>query len=95
MIDRLKSQQENFYNEDTMWKILLEKWHEIKNPLTPIQLTIDKLKNKYAQQLTKIDEENFKDNLKIINNQIKQIENLVNDFLILQECLNQFLVKMI
>ncbi len=58
-----------------------EKWpHEIKNPLTPIQLTIDRLKNKYSNQLEDNDQESFKDNLKIINNQIKQIEKLVNEF---------------
>jgi two-component system nitrogen regulation sensor histidine kinase NtrY len=54
--------------------------HEIKNPLTPLQLTIDRIKNKYTEQLTSSDQNNFKENLKIINNQIKQIENLVNEF---------------
>ena len=54
--------------------------HEIKNPLTPIQLTIDRLKNKYSKQLNENETENFKDNLKVINNQIKQIEKLVNEF---------------
>jgi len=54
--------------------------HEIKNPLTPIPLTIDRLKNKYSNNLNENDSENFKENLKIINNQIKQIEKLVNEF---------------
>ena len=54
--------------------------HEIKNPLTPLQLTIDRIKTKYTEQLTISDQDNFKENLKIINNQIKQIENLVNEF---------------
>ena len=54
--------------------------HEIKNPLTPIQLTIDRLKNKYSSELNKKSNEDFKENLKIINNQIKQIEKLVNEF---------------
>ncbi len=83
MIDRLKSQQEKLIINERhdAWGNLARKMaHEIKNPLTPIQLTIDKLKSKYAQQLTKKDEENFKDNLKIINNQIKQIEHLINEF---------------
>ena len=43
-------------------------------------MTIDRLKNKYSNQLNENDTENFKDNLKIINNQIKQIEKLVNEF---------------
>ncbi len=54
--------------------------HEIKNPLTPIQLTIDRIKTKYSGQITNEDQQSFKENLKIINSQIKQIENLVNEF---------------
>ena len=54
--------------------------HEIRNPLTPIQLTIDRLREKYSDLLKNEDSKNFKDNLKIINNQIKQIGNLVNEF---------------
>ena len=83
MIDRLKNQQEKLIINERheAWGSLARKLaHEIKNPLTPIQLTIDRLKNKYSQQLTINDSENFKENLKIINNQIKQIEKLVNEF---------------
>ena len=54
--------------------------HEIKNPLTPIQLTIDRIRTKYSGQITNEDQQSFKENLKIINSQIKQIENLVNEF---------------
>ena len=62
-------------------KVLLENLlMKLKIHLTPIQLTIDRLKNKYSKQLNENDTENFKENLKIINNQIKQIENLVNEF---------------
>ena len=38
------------------------------------------MKDKYTGQLIQNDQDNFKENLKIINNQIKQIENLVNEF---------------
>ena len=38
------------------------------------------MKNKFADQISSTDQDNFKDNLKIINNQIKQIEKLVNQF---------------
>ena len=38
------------------------------------------LKNKYSNKISENDQENFKENLKIINNQIKQIEKLVNEF---------------
>ena len=50
------------------------------SPLTPIQLTIDRIKHKYLDQFSKDEQKNFNENLKIINNQIKQIENLVNEF---------------
>ncbi len=83
MIDRLKNQQEKLVINERheAWGSLARKLaHEIKNPLTPIQLTLDRLKNKYSNQLEENESNNFKDNLKIINNQIKQIEKLVNEF---------------
>ena len=83
MIDRLKFQQEKLIINERYeaWGSLARKLaHEIKNPLTPIQLTIDRIKNKYLNQISKEDQNNFTDNLKIINNQIKQIEKLVNEF---------------
>jgi len=83
MINQLKYQQEKLIINERheAWESLARKLaHEIKNPLTPLQLTIDRIKNKYLGQITNQDQESFKDNLKIINNQIKQIENLVNEF---------------
>ena len=83
MIERLKNQQDKLIINERheAWGNLARKMaHEIKNPLTPIQLTIDRLKNKYSNQLEDTDQESFKDNLKIINNQIKHIEKLVNEF---------------
>ena len=83
MISRLKYQQDKLLINERYeaWGNLARKLaHEIKNPLTPIQLTIDQIKNKYSKQISDVDQNNFKENLKIINNQIKQIENLVNEF---------------
>ena len=83
MIDRLKTQQEKLIINERheAWGNLARKLaHEIKNPLTPIQLTIDRIRNKYSNQINDENQEAFKDNLKIINNQIKQIEKLVNEF---------------
>ncbi len=83
MINRLKNQQEKLLINERYeaWGSLARKLaHEIKNPLTPIQLTIDRIKNKYSGQISDDDKKNFEENLKIINNQIKQIENLVNEF---------------
>ena len=83
MISRLKNQQEKLIINERYkaWGNLSRKLaHEIKNPLTPIQLTIDRIKTKYSGQITNEDQQSFKENLKIINSQIKQIENLVNEF---------------
>ena len=83
MIDRLKDQQDRLIINERheAWGSLARKLaHEIKNPLTPIQLTIDRLKNKYSSELSEKNKNDFKDNLKIIINQIKQIEKLVNEF---------------
>ena len=83
MIDKLKNQQEKLIINERheAWGSLARKLaHEIKNPLTPIQLTIDRLKHKYSNQINESETKNFKENLGIINNQIKQIEKLVNEF---------------
>jgi len=83
MIDRLRDQQEKLIINERheAWGSLARKLaHEIKNPLTPIQLTIDRLKTKYSNEVDEKNQKNFNENLKIINSQIKQIEKLVNEF---------------
>ena len=83
MIDRLKNQQDKLIINERheAWSSLARKLaHEIKNPLTPIQLTIDRMKSKYSDQVKEDERKNFDENLKIINNQIKQIGKLVNEF---------------
>ena len=82
MIDRLKTQQEKLLLSERheAWENVARKLaHEIKNPLTPIQLSIDRLKHKYSNSL-KNEKSDFENYLKTINNQIKMIENLVNEF---------------
>ena len=83
MIERLKSQQEKLLltERHEAWENVARKLaHEIKNPLTPIQLTIDRLKTKYEKSIDANEKENFKNYLKTIVKQIKQIESLVNEF---------------
>ena len=83
MIVKLKDQQQKLVNSERMeaWESIARKLaHEIKNPLTPIQLTIDNLRSKYLDEISKQNQEKFEVNLKTINNQINQIENLVNEF---------------
>ena len=83
MIDQLKTQQEKLIINERheAWENLARKLaHEIKNPLTPIQLVIDRLKSKYSDKLDIEPKEDFTKSLKIIGKQINQIENLVNEF---------------
>jgi two-component system, NtrC family, nitrogen regulation sensor histidine kinase NtrY len=83
MIDQLKTQQEKLIlnKRHEAWESLARKLaHEIKNPLTPIQLTVDRLKNRYSDKLIYEEKEDFTKSLRIIDKQINQIENLVNEF---------------
>ena len=83
MINQLKLQQEKLIVSERheAWESLARKLaHEIKNPLTPIQLSIDKLKSKYSDKIENHEKNDFEKSLKIIGKQIKQIENLVNEF---------------
>ena len=62
MIDRLKTQQEKLIINERheAWGSLARKLaHEIRNPLTPIQLTIDRLREKYSNLLQERDSENL------------------------------------
>ena len=83
MIDRLKNQQEKLLTSERheAWENVARKLaHEIKNPLTPIQLTVDNIKSKYLNSISSDSKEKFESNLKTIQKQITQIENLVNEF---------------
>jgi len=82
MIEKLKKQQDKLLltERHAAWESVARKLaHEIKNPLTPIQLSIDRIREKY---LNKIDDgnNNFSDYLNTMTKQIKDIEFLVNEF---------------
>ena len=82
MIDRLKIQQDKLLVAErfSAWEMVARKLaHEIKNPLTPIQLSIDRLREKYSEKLK--DENNeFTKYLETINRQIIDIKKLVDEF---------------
>ena len=83
MIKQLKDQQEKLVISERheAWEHVARKLaHEIKNPLTPIQLTIDNLKSKYEKFVDVSEKDKFNKNLNIILSQINQIEKLVNEF---------------
>ena len=82
MIERLKEQQDKLLLNERYeaWESVARKLaHEIKNPLTPIQLSIDSLREKYKNKLSNQGQE-FEKYLQTINRQIKDIEKLVNEF---------------
>ena len=82
MIDKLKKQQDKLLLSERhqAWESVARKLaHEIKNPLTPIQLSIDRIREKFLDQVKngKTDLSNY---LNTINKQIKDIEYLLNEF---------------
>jgi two-component system, NtrC family, nitrogen regulation sensor histidine kinase NtrY len=82
MIEKLKEQQDKLLATERYeaWETVARKLaHEIKNPLTPIQLSIDSLREKYKNKLQG-DTQEFEKYLETINRQIKDIEKLVNEF---------------
>ena len=82
MIDKLKKQQDKLIASErhAAWESVARKLaHEIKNPLTPIQLSIDRIKEKYLNKINDTNS-NFSNYLNTITKQIKDIEHLVNEF---------------
>jgi len=82
MIEKLKKQQDRLLltERHAAWESVARKLaHEIKNPLTPIQLSIDRIREKYLNKI-KDNNNNFSDYLNTITKQIKDIELLVNEF---------------
>ncbi len=82
MIDKLKKQQDKLLATERheAWESVARKLaHEIKNPLTPIQLSIDGIRSKYLNKVGDKDNR-FSNYLDTITKQIKDIEHLVNEF---------------
>ena len=53
--------------------------HEIKNPLTPIQLSAQRLRRRYLDRFSD-DDHVFDDCTRMISNQVDELKNLVNEF---------------
>jgi len=82
MIEKLRKQQDKLLLSErhAAWESVARKLaHEIKNPLTPIQLSIDRIREKYLNKIAGKDE-NLSDYLNTITKQIKDIEFLINEF---------------
>ncbi len=82
MIEKLSKQQEKLIISErhSAWASIARKLaHEIKNPLTPIQLSIDRIREKYLKKVDDSDNR-FSEYLDTISKQITDIEHLLNEF---------------
>jgi two-component system nitrogen regulation sensor histidine kinase NtrY len=82
MIKRIKDDQvkKSLEGKYEAWNMIAKKLaHEIKNPLTPIQLSLDRIDSKFKKQII-TDRNLFEDHIKTINSQIAEITNLLNSF---------------
>jgi two-component system nitrogen regulation sensor histidine kinase NtrY len=62
------------------WEMVAKKLaHEIKNPLTPITLSLERIKDIYLKQIN-IDKQDFENYLNIISRQVQDIGNLAKEF---------------
>ena len=55
--------------------------HEIKNPLTPIQLSAERLKSKFSQQIDKKDVDNYNKYVDAIIRNVNDIHSIVSEFI--------------
>ncbi len=68
---------------DTAWAEVARRLaHEIKNPLTPIQLSAERLEMKLSPRLSEPDAEILRRSTHTIVNQVTAMKNMVNDFAI-------------
>ncbi len=82
MSQQLKKQTEElaFNQKKATWADIARKIaHEIKNPLTPIQLSAERLKRKYSEQVIS-DKETFTNCIDTIIRQVQHIGDLVSEF---------------
>ncbi|MFC1821290.1 ATP-binding protein [Thermodesulfobacteriota bacterium] len=54
--------------------------HEVKNPLTPIQLSAQRLKRRYGDRVAQEDGQVFEECTNMIINQVDELKRLVNEF---------------
>lgn len=82
MISKLEQQKQQLIisNRQNAWRDIARKIaHEIKNPLTPIQLSAERLRNKYKTEIT-TKPEIFNSCIDTIIRQVQCIGNLVKEF---------------
>ncbi|MDR0633281.1 MAG: HAMP domain-containing protein [Holosporales bacterium] len=82
MTERLERQNKDLIisEKKSAWSDIARKIaHEVKNPLTPIQLSAERLKRRYSKEI-KSDPVTFEKCIDTIVRQVSHIENLINEF---------------
>ena len=82
MVEQLQKQKieiSRSQKQETWADIAQKIAHEIKNPLTPIQLSAERLKRRYSKQIHE-GVQVFDDCISTIIRQVEQIQRLVNEF---------------
>ncbi len=69
------------YEKMLAWREVARKVaHEVKNPLTPIQLSASRIKKKYENYITDEEKDTFNECINTIINQVEDIKSLINEF---------------
>lgn len=82
MVERLERQNHDLIisEKKSAWADIARKIaHEVKNPLTPIQLSAERLKRKYSMEI-RSDPETFTKCIDTIIRQVSHIERLISEF---------------
>lgn len=82
MTDELEASRDKLIQaeKDLMWREMAQVMaHEIKNPLTPLRLSAQRLEQKYYSKSSNFDKV-FTDSLEIINEEIDNLQTLVQEF---------------
>ena len=82
MTQEIKSQKNKIVLSERYqaWEMVAKKLaHEIKNPLTPITLSLERIKDRYTKQIN-VDKADFENYLNIISRQVQDIGKLANEF---------------
>ena len=82
MVDELESSRDKLLQaeKDMMWREMAQVMaHEIKNPLTPLRLSTERMEMKYWGKSENFDKI-FQDSMEVINEEINNLQHLVKEF---------------
>jgi len=82
MLEELESNRDKLLQaeKDMMWREMAQVMaHEIKNPLTPLRLSTERMEMKYWGKSENFDKI-FRDSMEVINEEISNLQHLVKEF---------------